>query len=417
MGVTSNGMLCSGDELGLTSDADGILILPEGTALGAGLTDLYGDTVLDVDVKPNRGDALSIVGLAREVAALTGAALRFPAWEVPETGPAVEDRLSVEVREPRPVPALRRPLGERRDDRSVTGLGPDAPAGGRDAPDQQRRRRQQLRHGRTRQADPHLRCGRGAGRPDRRPASARPANAWRRSITSSGPWTPRHSSSPTRMAPWASPGSWAARPRRSASGPSDVIVESAIFDPVNIRRSAFRYALRSDASLRFEKGQEWRLARIGADRTTRLLTEWAGGTAWRGAVDSAPVEPAPARVAFRPARTNRLLGHGPVGRDPGGAAGTRRASRPLRSPTPTTITVAAGARPLSVSSDDEALDADGADLAARSRRRGGPDRGDRPDPRLRRGAVDPAAHADAVASAPIRSRSGTRSGRRSLAPA
>ena len=64
MGVVSNGMLCSGDELNLTSDADGILILPPGTPLGVELTSLYGDTVLDVDVKPNRGDALSLVGLA-----------------------------------------------------------------------------------------------------------------------------------------------------------------------------------------------------------------------------------------------------------------------------------------------------------------------------------------------------------------
>ena len=72
MGVVSNGMLCSGDELGLTADADGILILPADTPLGRPLADLYGDIVLDVDVKPNRGDALSIVGLAREVAAVTG---------------------------------------------------------------------------------------------------------------------------------------------------------------------------------------------------------------------------------------------------------------------------------------------------------------------------------------------------------
>ena len=71
MGVASNGMLCSGDELGLTSDADGILILPADTPLGHPLTELFGDTVLDVDVKPNRGDALSILGLAREVAAVT----------------------------------------------------------------------------------------------------------------------------------------------------------------------------------------------------------------------------------------------------------------------------------------------------------------------------------------------------------
>ncbi len=60
-------------------------------------------------------------------------------------------------------------------------------------------------------------------------------------------------------------------------GTTDVVVESAIFDPISIRRTAFRYALRSDASLRFEKGQETRLARVGADRTARLIGEWAGG--------------------------------------------------------------------------------------------------------------------------------------------
>ena len=78
MGVVSNGMLCSGDELNLTSDADGILILPPGTPIGTELTALYGDTVLDVDVKPNRGDALSLVGLAREVSIATGAPRPLP---------------------------------------------------------------------------------------------------------------------------------------------------------------------------------------------------------------------------------------------------------------------------------------------------------------------------------------------------
>ena len=82
MGAVSNGMLCSGDELGLTSDADGILILAPDTPLGASLADLYGDVILDVDVKPNRGDALSILGIAREVAAVTGGVVRTPAIEV-----------------------------------------------------------------------------------------------------------------------------------------------------------------------------------------------------------------------------------------------------------------------------------------------------------------------------------------------
>src|SRR5262249_27549690 len=104
MGVVSNGMLCSGDELGLTSDADGILILGLETPLGAKLADLYGDVVLDVDVKPNRGDALSMLGIAREVAAATGEALRMPVIEGPETGPAVDGRLTVSVADERLCP-------------------------------------------------------------------------------------------------------------------------------------------------------------------------------------------------------------------------------------------------------------------------------------------------------------------------
>src|SRR5204863_4166654 len=88
----------------------------------------------------------------------------------------------------------------------------------------------------------------------------------------------------------------------------DVIVESAIFDPLSIRRTGHRYALRSEASLRFEKGQEFRLARIGADRVAQLIGEWAGGQVLAGRVDTAPAEPEPERVAFRPGRVNRLLG-------------------------------------------------------------------------------------------------------------
>ncbi|MFL5755200.1 MAG: YtpR family tRNA-binding protein, partial [Chloroflexota bacterium] len=102
MGVVSNGMLCSGDELRLTADADGILILPAETPVGESLVDLYGDWVLDVDVKPNRGDALSILGLAREVAAATGAEVR---WDpeavepVEASGPSTAERVTVDVRD------------------------------------------------------------------------------------------------------------------------------------------------------------------------------------------------------------------------------------------------------------------------------------------------------------------------------
>ena len=69
-----------------------------------------------------------------------------------------------------------------------------------------------------------------------------------------------------------------------------------------------RFALRSEASLRFEKGQEHRLARVGADRVAALLADWAGGSVHPGVVDTDPDDPPRTTVAFRPGRVNRLLG-------------------------------------------------------------------------------------------------------------
>src|SRR5437870_5858638 len=71
-GVESEGMLCSAIELGLGSDAAGLLILAPEAKIGAPISDLFpGDTILDVEITPNRGDLLSHFGLAREIAALT----------------------------------------------------------------------------------------------------------------------------------------------------------------------------------------------------------------------------------------------------------------------------------------------------------------------------------------------------------
>src|SRR3990170_3652875 len=99
-GVESQGMLCSSAELGLGDDAEGIHILGSGEELpiGADLRGILGDVVLDVDVKPNRGDALSMVGLAREIAAITGSPLRLPEIHLSEDASlAVDERVSVVI--------------------------------------------------------------------------------------------------------------------------------------------------------------------------------------------------------------------------------------------------------------------------------------------------------------------------------
>src|SRR5467141_4902719 len=76
-GVESEGMLCSAIELGLGQDAAGLLILPPEAKIGAPIDDLFpGDTILDVEITPNRGDLLSHFGLAREIGALANKKIR-----------------------------------------------------------------------------------------------------------------------------------------------------------------------------------------------------------------------------------------------------------------------------------------------------------------------------------------------------
>jgi phenylalanyl-tRNA synthetase beta chain len=306
-GVVSAGMLCSGDELHLTAEADGILILPAETPIGAPLVDVYGDWVLDVDVKPNRGDALSMVGLAREVAATTGATVRFPDTSVAEDGPRVDGLVSVEV--------VDGDLCQRFVGRHVAGvrIGP--------APDMVQ-----------------MRLLAAGVRPISSVVDAsnyvmlelgKPTHTFDAAAVSEGRIVVRRARPGERLetldhvereldpdtlviadpaGPLAIAGIMGGAASEVSETTTDVIVESAIFDPVAMRRTGHRYGLRTEASLRFEKGQEWRLATAGADRTARLIRDWAGGSVAVGRVDSTPTEPGPVRVAYRPARIDRLLG-------------------------------------------------------------------------------------------------------------
>ena len=103
-GVESHGMLCSAKELGLAEDAAGLLVLPDDAAVGADVRKLLDldDHLLTLKPTPNRGDCLSIVGVAREVAAVTGAALILP--EVKTVRAAIADRLGVNLDAPQACP-------------------------------------------------------------------------------------------------------------------------------------------------------------------------------------------------------------------------------------------------------------------------------------------------------------------------
>ena len=278
MGVVSNGMLCSGDELGLTADAR----RHPDPARRHAARPAARRAVRRHDPRRRRQAEPGRRAVDRRARARGGGGDRRAAAPAADrrgrVGPA--DRRAPAGRGPATPDLCPRFVG-----RWVSGVrvGP--------SPDRIQMRllaagqrpvsnvvdASQLRHARARQADPHVRRGGRPRRPDRRPPRRRPGSGSRRSTTSPASSTPRRSSSPTRRARSASPASWAAPPRRSPTPRPRSIVESAIFDPISIRRTAFRYALRSEASLRFEKGQESRLARLGADRTARLIAEWAGG--------------------------------------------------------------------------------------------------------------------------------------------
>ncbi|MDO8567687.1 MAG: phenylalanine--tRNA ligase subunit beta, partial [Dehalococcoidales bacterium] len=96
-GVLSAGMCCSEMELGISENHEGILILPPDAPVGTPLADYRGDTIFDLDVTPNRADCLSVIGIAREVAALTGQPSHIAEPAYAETGPSIEGQVSVAV--------------------------------------------------------------------------------------------------------------------------------------------------------------------------------------------------------------------------------------------------------------------------------------------------------------------------------
>jgi phenylalanyl-tRNA synthetase beta chain len=105
-GVVSNGMLCAEDELGLSDDHGGLMELDPSVAPGTPLTDLFGrpDTVLDLEITPNRPDCLGLLGIAREVAALYGLPLRRPEVELTPVGPEAATEAAIEVRDAEACP-------------------------------------------------------------------------------------------------------------------------------------------------------------------------------------------------------------------------------------------------------------------------------------------------------------------------
>jgi phenylalanyl-tRNA synthetase beta chain len=98
-GISSEGMLCSEIELALGQDASGIMILPTHVPLGVDLGEAIGlkDTILDISITPNRPDCLCVIGVAREIAALTHQKVKYPTLSLSDRGEEIHQKTSVTI--------------------------------------------------------------------------------------------------------------------------------------------------------------------------------------------------------------------------------------------------------------------------------------------------------------------------------
>jgi len=99
-GIPNRSMVCSEKELGLSTEHEGIVLLDDpGAPPGTPFADVLGDVIFDIELTPNMARAYSILGVAREVAALIGATIREPAYVVEAKGAPIEGQVGVDIRE------------------------------------------------------------------------------------------------------------------------------------------------------------------------------------------------------------------------------------------------------------------------------------------------------------------------------
>jgi len=312
-GVMSNAMLCSEKELGLSEEHTGILILEEDAPVGMPLRDFMGEVVIDIDLTPNLARCLSIVGVAREVAAITGAPLRLPDPQVQMDGPPIEGRVQVTIEDPQLCPRFTAALIE------GIRIGP--------SPHWMQRR---LTHAGMRPVNNIVDISNYVmlewGEPthafdaDRVKAQhliARVARPGERLTTlddkahdltavMDGAAPPMLVCDPD--GPLAIAGVMGGADSEVRDSTNRVLLEAAIWQPAQIRRTAQAFKLPSEASRRFERGVDYNLPSIAQRRCMELMRTLAGGTVAQGIVDVYPQPWQLLTLELPPREVQRILG-------------------------------------------------------------------------------------------------------------
>jgi phenylalanyl-tRNA synthetase beta chain len=310
-GVESMGILCSEEELGLGKDRSGIMILPPDAPLGQNLSQALEleDVILDLEVTPNRGDCLSVMGISREIAALTSSHLRAPPSSLrkgkmgpahlmrikiqdPDLCPYYSARLIRNVRVgPSPLWLWRyilisggKPINNVVDITNYILWEMGQPLHAFDY---------STLHGRK--------------------IIVRRAKKREILITLDG--VKRELSEDVLVIAdstnaVALAGIVGGENTQVQSYTQDVLLEAAYFNPVCIRRTSRRLGLATEASSRFEKGVDPLMVREALDRASVLIQEIAGGKMEEGLWEEGKVPWRKRKVSFRPSRARRILGTG-----------------------------------------------------------------------------------------------------------
>lgn len=315
-GITSQGMMCSPQELGLPDNVDGLLILPADAKIGQPFAEYLGrsgsDVVFDLEITPNRPDWNSVIGIAREIAALVEKPLKLPEIKIQESNSKVQDSVSVKVEDamlcPRytarvikgvkigPSPDWLRNAVEKAGIRSINNVV--------DVTNYVLLETGQPLHA----FDYHLIAKGADGKPTIVVRRSKDKEKFKTLDGVERTLTGEMLLIADEQKGIALAGIMGGANTEINDSTKDVLIESAYFSPTNIRRTSKTLGLRSESSYRFERGADIGICNWASQRAAQLILETAGGELAGGVVDVYPVEAKPKEIELHFQKTTALLG-------------------------------------------------------------------------------------------------------------
>jgi phenylalanyl-tRNA synthetase beta chain len=306
-GAVSRGMLCSPGEMGISKDHSGILVLPSDTPLGEELVSVLDldATVLELEITPNRGDCMGMIGIAREVAALLGNELLVPQIDRRETGPPSPVRVEIEdeVGCPRYVARYLEGVAIAPSPLEISkrlmsaGIRPISNVV------------DVTNYVMTETGQP-LHAFAGTGISDHR-IIVRRAHGGEKLTTLDGLARDLHDDDLLicdPRGPLAFAGLMGGEESEVSDDTTTVILESASFEPATIALMSRRHLLRTEASARFERGTDVNGLEYAAARACDLMTRYAGAQVSPDVTDVYPTRVEPRTITLRPQRTSAIVG-------------------------------------------------------------------------------------------------------------